>query len=396
MRPILLAGTTDAFARKLYQAMEGDLRERVRMWPDSVADIGGLEVALKSNPLVLVLGPGIVDDVGLRLAAQVDAQRTDIEVVLVQQADMPEMADALAAGVRGVLSHSADAETVRTTIGRAVAAAVRQSPSAGQHRVPDTVAPTGRVTTVVSPKGGAGKTCLSTNLAVGLASSSPRGVVIVDLDLQFGDVAYALGLRPRHTIFDAVTHGSTTLDITTLKVFLTRHQSDLYALCAPDDPARGEMIDSELVERVVTLLAADFDHVVVDTPAGLTEQTLTTLDVSTDIVLLADMDVPSVRHLSKVVRALDRLGMRHQTRHIVLNRADARVGLSMPDVAASAGLAIELELPTTKQIPVTLNEGIPIILSNPRIAFSRQILELVARIAGPSATAHRSPMKWSA
>jgi pilus assembly protein CpaE len=252
------------------------------------------------------------------------------------------------------------------------------------------------VTTVVSPKGGAGKTCLSTNLAVGLAASSPRGVVIVDLDLQFGDVAYALGLRPRHTIYDAVSHGSTVLDITTLKVFLTHHQSDLYALCAPDDPARGELIDSDLVEQVVTLLAADFDHVVVDTPAGLTEQTLTTLDVSTDIVLLADMDVPSVRHLSKVVRALDRLGMRRQTRHIVLNRADARVGLSMPNVAASAGLEIELELPVTKQIPVTLNEGTPIVLSNPRCGFSRQIGELVERLAGPAVREQRPPMRWSA
>jgi pilus assembly protein CpaE len=155
-------------------------------------------------------------------------------------------------------------------------------------------------------------------------------------------------------------------------------------------------VESELVERVITLLATDFDHVVVDTPAGLTEQTLTTLDVSTDIVLLADMDVPSVRHLSKVVRALDRLGMRHQQRHIVLNRADARVGLSMPDVASSAGLEVELELPVTKQIPVTLNEGTPIILSNPRNGFSRKVMELVERLAGPAVREQRPPMRWSA
>lgn len=397
MRPILLAGTTDAFARKLYQAMEGELRERVRLWPDPVADAGSLEAALKSNPLVLVIGPGIVDEVGLKLAAQVDAQRTDVEVVLVQQADTAQLDDALAAGVRGVVSQSADAETVKATVGRAAAAALRQGSGAGQpNRAPEAMTPKGRVTVVVSPKGGAGKTCLSTNLAVGLAANSPRGVVIVDLDLQFGDVAYALGLRPRHTMFDAVSHGAPSLDITTLKVFLTHHQSNLYALCAPDDPARGEMIDSELVERIVTLLAADFDHVVVDTPAGLTEQTLTTLDISTDIVLLADMDVPSVRHLSKVVRALDRLGMRHQERHIVLNRADARVGLSMPDVASSAGLVVELELPVTKQIPVTLNEGTPIILSNPRSGFSRQVWELVERLTGPTVRQQRAPLKWSA
>ncbi len=146
----------------------------------------------------------------------------------------------------------------------------------------------------------------------------------------------------------------------------------------------------------MSLLAAEFDHVVVDTPAGLTEQTLTTLDVSTDIVLLADMDVPSVRHLSKVVQALDRLGMHRQARHIILNRADARVGLSMPDVAASAGLNVEIELPVTKQIPVTLNEGTPIVLSNPRCGFSRQITELAERLSGPTVQEQRPPMRWSA
>jgi pilus assembly protein CpaE len=219
--------------------------------------------------------------------------------------------------------------------------------------------------------------------------------VIVDLDLQFGDVAYALGLRPRHTVFDAVSTAS-PLDITTLKVFLTHHASDLYALCAPDDPARGELIGVEAVEQIIRLLAADFDHVVVDTGAGLTEQALTTLDLSTDLILLADMDVPSVRHLSKVVRALDRLGMHTQTRHIVLNRADARVGLSMPDVAKAAGLDVEIEIPVSKQVPVTLNEGNPIILTNPRSPVTRKVWELVERLTGPQVREQRPPMRWSA
>lgn len=393
MRPILLAGTTDAFARQLYEALPETLRAEVRLWPEPVAESGGLDAALQSNPAVLVLGPGLVDGVALRLAGRVDAERSDVEVVLVRQSDSSNLDAALAAGVRGVLTRTSDAEAIRTTIERAVEASQRHPGPAT--RAPEPVTPRARVTTVVSPKGGAGKTVLSTNLAVGLATAAPRGVVIVDLDLQFGDVAYALGLRPRHTMFDAVsTNGP--LDITTLKVFLTHHKSDLYALCAPDDPARGELIGVDAVEQIIRLLAADFDHVVVDTCAGLTEQALTTLDLSTDLILLADMDVPSVRHLSKVVRALDRLGMHSQKRHVVLNRADARVGLSMPDVAAAAGLEIELEIPVSKQVPVTLNEGQPIILTNPRSPVTRKIWELIERLAGPQVREQRPPMRWSA
>jgi pilus assembly protein CpaE len=251
------------------------------------------------------------------------------------------------------------------------------------------------VTTILSPKGGAGKTVLSTNLAVGLASRSPRGVVIVDLDLQFGDVGYALGLKPRHTIYDAVA-SSGELDITTLKMFLTHHKSDLYALCAPDEPARGEIVTVEAVEKIIGLLAADFDHVVVDTVAGLSEHSLATIDHSTDIVFLADMDIPSVRHLAKVVAAFDALEMTRQRRHFVLNRADARVGLSMIDVATSAGLDIEFQIPISKQVPVTLNEGNPIILSNPKSPVTRAIWELVEKIGGKSGREQLLTLKRSA
>ncbi len=397
MRPIILAGSTDPFARKVYEAIGDDLRERVRLWTRHLAEPGGLEALLDAQPAVVVLGPGIVDEVSLRFAHQIDAQRADVGVVVVQNAGT-DVDAALAAGVRGILSKDSDGESIRAAIGRAAASVDRydertqtqmRKPSVGR----------AKVTTVLSPKGGAGKTVLSTNLAVGLASVAPRGVVIVDLDLQFGDVAYALGLKPRHTMYDVVasvvaTTGS--LDITTLKVFLTHHSSDLYVMCAPDEPARGEVIGVEAVQQVISLLAADFDHVVVDTAAGLSEHTLAILDLSTDVIFLADQDVPSVHHLSKVIKAFDRLGMQSAERHFVLNRADARVGLTMMKVANQAGLAVDIEIPLSKQVPIALNTGSPIILSQPKNPFSRKIWEIVERLAGPETRETRQPLKWSA
>jgi len=393
MRPVLLSGTTDAFARRLYGAVDEALRERVRLWSAPPTESGGLESLMQANPAVVILGPALVDSVTIRLAERIDAERPEIGVVIVLRGndDGATAEEAMAAGVRGVLFPDSDADTIRTTLTRAVVAADRHAPGGEQTA---SVA-RGRVTTVLSPKGGAGKTVVSTNLAVGLASRSPRGVVIVDLDLQFGDVGYVLGLKPRHTIYDAVA-SSGDLDITTLKMFLTHHRSDLYALCAPDEPARGEIITVDAVERIVSLLAAEFDHVVIDTVAGLSEHALVTIDHSTDIVFLADMDIPSVRHLQKVVTAFDALGMTRQRRHFVLNRADARVGMSMIDVATSAGLDIEVQIPISKQVPVALNEGNPIILSNPKSPVSRAIWELVERIAGKSGRDQVPTMKRSA
>ncbi len=394
MRPILLVGSTDAVARKVQGALVEGVRERLRLWTQPVADTGGIEAVLWTRPAVVVLGPGLVDKVLLRLAQTIDAADTDVEVVLIHSGGL-DVDAALAAGVRALLTKSSDDDAIRVAIGRAMVAAERRlsrevSPTSTE-RAPSR----SLVTTVLSPKGGAGKTVLSTNLAVGLAAVAPRGVVLVDLDLQFGDVAYALGLKPRHTIYDAVaTPGP--LDITTLKVFLTHHSSDLYVLCAPDEPHKGEMVSVDAVQQIISLLAAEFDHVVVDTAAGLSEHTLATLDLSSDVVFLADMDVPSVRHLNKVIRAFDRLGMKKARRHFLLNRADARVGMSMLQVATQAGLAVDLEIPLSKQVPVTLNEGKPIILSNPKSPVSRKICELVERLTGaPTAIVHQ-PLKRSA
>ena len=393
MRPIILAGSTDPFARKVYEAIGDDLRDRVRLWTQHLADPGGLEALLDTQPAVVVLGPGLVDEVSLRFAQQIDAERAEVGVVVVQNAGTNVEA-ALAAGVRGILSQDSDADSIRTAI-EGAAASVDRYEERAQTQLRKPSVGRAKVTTVLSPKGGAGKTVLSTNLAVGLASVAPRGVVIVDLDLQFGDVAYALGLKPRHTMYDVVSTAG-PLDITTLKVFLTHHSSDLYVMCAPDEPARGEMIGVEAVQQIISLLAADFDHVVVDTPAGLSEHTLATLDLSTDVIFLADMDVPSVRHLTKVIKAFDRLGMRSAERHFVLNRADARVGLTMMKVANQAGLAIDSKIPLSKQVPIALNAGAPIILSHPKNPVSRKIWEIVERLAGPQMRETRQPLKWSA
>jgi pilus assembly protein CpaE len=395
MRPILLVGATDAIARKIQGALAEGVKERLRLWTQPVAETGGMDAVLWSRPAVVVLGPGLVDKVLLRLAQSIDAADTDVEVVLIHNGSLDADA-ALAAGVRGLLTKTSDDDAIRAAIGRALVAAERHLSREVAPPASEPAPRGGRVTTVLSPKGGAGKTVLSTNLAVGLASVAPRGVVLVDLDLQFGDVAYALGLKPRHTMYDAVTTPG-NLDITTLKVFLTHHSSDLYVLCAPDEPHKGEMVSVEAVQQIVKLLAAEFDHVVVDTAAGLSEHTLAVLDMSSDVVFLADMDVPSVRHLNKVIRAFDRLGMKKARRHFLLNRADARVGMSMLQVATQAGLAVDLEIPLSKQVPVTLNEGKPILLSNPKSPVSRKIWELVERLTGSTQAAIApQPLKRSA
>ena len=380
MRPIVLVGCASDFEERLVAAADDEIKRRLRRWSDPLTRSGTVSGLLTYDPAVVVLGSGIGEPEALRLAIELDQTGRGIALVVVAEQRATTIEAALAAGVRAVVSPDADAQTLRAALCKAVDAGDRRTEPAPVETAVPSAQRSGRVITVASPKGGAGKTVLASNLAVGLAQVAPRRVVIVDLDLQFGDIAYAFSLSPRHNISDAVMSGR--VDATALKVFLSHHEAGLYALCAPDDPAGGEDVFPESASQVLSHLAAEFDFVVVDTGAGLTEHTLAALDVSTDAVLIADADVPSIRHLAKVVASLDRLEMTNLERHFVLNRADARIGIRISDVLSSVGLRMDIEIPTSRDVAISLSRGVPIGLSNPKSSMAKKVEQLVQRLVG--------------
>jgi pilus assembly protein CpaE len=239
----------------------------------------------------------------------------------------------------------------------------------------------------MSPKGGSGKTTVATNLATQLAALAPGRVAIVDLDLQFGDVASALGIGPQSTMADAA-RAEGKLDTTAIKVFLEPHPSGLYALVAPHFPAEADEVAATTAGHVVDILAGEFDYVVVDTGAGLDEYTLAAIERSDDLVLVCVTDVPSVRGMRKALDAIDLLGMTRPRRHLVLNRSDDKVGLTTRDVEDTIGLPVEASVPTSRSIQISTNQGEPIVQSDPRSAPARALADLAARfVAGPAPTA---------
>jgi pilus assembly protein CpaE len=381
MRPIVLFACPPALERQVAAVLDEATRARLRRWSDPVDRHGTVSGLLTIDPAVVIVGSGLDEDSALSLAGEIDRSGRNISVVVVAEMLPRTMARALAAGARAVIPPNPDRSTLREALRNALTVSERKT-EARPGPSPAPLRPRGRVVTVASPKGGAGKTVIASNLAVGLAQTAPRGVVLVDLDLQFGDIAYALTLQPRHTIYDAAT--SPKIDPTALKVFLTHHQCDLYALCAPDDPARGEMIEADRVGEILGTLASEFDFLVIDTGAGLTEHTLTALDASTDAVLITDADVPSIRHLAKVAATLDRIGLDGLRRHFILNRADARIGVRIADVLGSLGLEMDLEIPTSREVGISLSRGVPIMLSNPKSTMAKRVMRLVHRLADPS------------
>ena len=236
-----------------------------------------------------------------------------------------------------------------------------------------------KVIVVVSPKGGSGKTAVSSNLAVALAQRHPGRVVAVDLDVQFGDLGMALSLTAEHTL--AQLARATQIDATTVKLHLTPSQYGLFVLAGANDPIDAESISHAHVSTVLPLLAENFDFVIVDTPAGLDERTLAALECATDLLLVSSLDVTSIRSLRKALDALDNIGIRAE-RQLLLNRSDSKVGLDPSDAQEAIGLRISCSIPSSREIPLSLNLGTPVVISEPKSAVAKQ-LQLLAQIYAP-------------
>ena len=253
--------------------------------------------------------------------------------------------------------------------------------------------PTGRVITVVSAKGGVGKTTVATNLAVGLARTGRNSTVLVDLDIQFGDVASALNLDPEYCLPDAV-RGQASRDPMVLKTFLSLHETGLYVICGPRTPAEADAVTAHDVGHLLHMLVSEFQYVVVDTAPGLSEHVLAAMDHTTELVLVTGMDVPGVRGLRKELDALTQLGMLTDSRHVVLNFAAERGGLSVGDVEATIGAGVDLLLPRSKAALESVNQGIPLLQSDKgRDPMTRQLHRLLTRfteVAEPARSAKES------
>ncbi|WP_430296530.1 AAA family ATPase [Sinomonas sp. B1-1] len=342
--------------------------------PASVDDVFG---QLVGEPLeVLILGPDLRADDVLGFAAAVDTRYPHLSIVYAAEPSPDLALKAMRSGIRDIVIPAVDSESLHAHLEQAAEAAASRMASAPMD-VADEVSHQGRgrVIAVMSPKGGVGKTTIATNIAVGLGKIAPTSVVIVDLDLQFGDVASGLMLSPERTVLDAANG---PMDSLSLKTYLTAHPANIYALCAPKNPADADRISPAQVSELVKHLAADFQYVVIDTSPGLGEHVLATLDQASDVVWACGMDIPSVRGLRSGLEILAELNMLPEHRHVVVNMADRRSGISLQDVEATLGVPVDVVLPRSRALPLSTNRGVPALqdgLRDPAVKGLRKLVE---------------------
>lgn len=234
--------------------------------------------------------------------------------------------------------------------------------------------PRGRLIVVFAAKGGCGKTTLATNLATVLNDDGAHSVTLVDLDLEFGDVGVALRLTPASTLVDAIQ--AKRLDPMTVSTVVTPYRPNFNCVLAPIEPGDAEKIPVELVSQLLDALLFSNEFVVVDTPSQLSEPVLAAMDAAHHFALLTTPEITALKNLRLTLDMLDLLGYDPNARTIVFNRADARAGLSAADVESAIKTPIGVRVPSSHDVPASINRGVPLAIANPKHPVSLAIREL--------------------
>lgn len=343
--------------------------------------------------VVTVLGPGIHREDALRFAEKVDEHHGGVATLLVaDELDPQLLREALRSGIDDVLTIDASDEEWTEAVNRARARVASEVDHVRPEGAPSTEGAPGRLVTVFSTKGGCGKSLVASNLAILAAEQMQTTVPLVDLDLQSGDLAIMLQLMPALSIYDAA-QAAGRLDIDALSAHLTPHRSGVALLAAPMEPSLAEQVTAPAVTRILELLKAAHPLTVLDGPALFTDQVLAAIDLSDQIVLVGSMDVPSIKNLRLAMNTLSQLGHPRDQLRLVLNRADTKVGLRSSEVEKSLGASIDVMIPSSRDVPLSVNQGTPLAASRPKspvVAAIRELLpDIVPAKAGEGETRRR-------
>jgi pilus assembly protein CpaE len=338
-----------------------------------MTDFGrALMAAERDNSEVMLLFTPTVPDVVDVLSAS-RASRPEMGLVVA----MPgpgngSLADALRAGADEIVLLPAEAPAVTAAVQKALArvSAASDAPVAASGTTPLIV--------VLGPKGGVGKTTVSTNLATELARRGKR-TLLIDLDLQFGDVGVVLGIEPERTMFDLVSAPG-RLDGERLRGFLGRSADGVYVLLAPVRPDQADTVTSERLEEILQVARGEFDAIVVDTPPAFNSTTITVIDQAHHALMVGTLDLAGLKNAKVGAETLGLMGFPAERVTTVLNRADSKVGLMSADVANVLSAVPQANVPSDRAVPRSLNSGRPIVVADPRSGPAKALRALTDRV----------------
>lgn len=354
---------------------------------DVVAKVGvlqrGVETVQELRPVAVVIDRAIGEIEETLHQIYAVAPQTLAVAVLPQQG-MDEMRRMVTAGARDVVAKPLTGPEVVASLRRVVRAEDerRQRAQLPSLLAQPTQAQAGQVVVVMGPKGGVGTTTVATNLAVALRQVTGESVALVDLSLQFGDVAVLLNVWSKHSVHDLAAHHE-ALDDTLLDRVLVTHGSGVKVLQAPPEPDMAADVSGEQVAAIVNALRARFAYVVVDCWSFVDEITETLAANADRLLLVTTPEVPALKNTKHALAYFVGHGVQRENISLVLNRFPSVKGITLKDIQEHLRHPIQANLPSDGQaVTYAANKGVPVVQSYPKSWVAQSFLRLAAWIGG--------------
>ena len=280
---------------------------------------------------------------------------------------------AMRAGIGDYLPKPVTAEALKEALGRIETQLGRAD---ARTRKP------GQIFTFFSSKGGSGSTTVAANTAIVLRRLTGKRVLLVDLDLELGEVALALGIQPRFNFVDLVQNFH-RMDSGLLASYIEQHESGVHLLSAPFHPERAEVVTPEEIRRILHFLRQHYDYLLVDTPKSFSAMTFAAIDQSDQVFVVANLDLPSLRNIQRGLPMLRRaLPKGEEQIRLVVNRYKDDLDISLHDVEKTLGLKVYKTLANDFEAVIdSINRGKPVVL-NGRSPYAQDIKTMAAQITG--------------
>ncbi|MCH8983577.1 MAG: AAA family ATPase [Acidobacteria bacterium] len=329
---------------------------------------------------MLLLGPSFSNDESMESIRTLHNQDPSLILMLVAESVTADLLrSAMRAGVSDVLEAPLNEPMIEAAIEQ-FSHDVLKRKSTVKDMAP-TERESGQIITVTSAKGGSGKTVMATNVALLLNRLPDKKVVLVDADLQFGDVCLLLQIEPRFTMVNAA-HELHHLDPEMLDSLLTEHPTGLRVLAAPLEPAFADDITTAGLMQMLDVLQETYDFVVVDTASMLDELILSLIEKADDVLMIVDMDLPSLKNAKLALETLRLLKFSTSNVKLVMNRSNAKNKLNNKEIEAALKMEIAAAVPSDASVPNSVNEGRPVVETDPKGKVAKGFESVASLVAG--------------
>lgn len=372
----------------------------------SVAGSGkdGIKFAQDLNPDVVLMDINMPDMDGISATEVIRQKQPHIQVIILSvQNDQNYMRRAMLAGARDFLTKPPMGDELISAVRRAGDMArmekakgaqqfVSPASALGSSSMMAAMAPVskGKIIMVYSPKGGTGCTTVAVNLALALHNNDTRAV-LVDANLQFGDVAIFVNEQGKNTILELAPRVD-ELEPEIVEEILIKHEaSGIRILPAPQRPEMAEQVSADQFTKVLQYLQRIYAYVVVDTSSILSDVTLSTIDVTDILVLVATQEIPAIKNSRLFLDLLQSMGFGKERIVFMMNRYDKRIAITPDRVSENLKQEVAVTVPLDEKVVITsVNRGVPFMLDNKSQAVARGILSLAEIVRSRLATLEKN------